>query len=84
MGSIPGPGRAHVPWSNYIHVPQPLSLRSRARALQPEKALQRLLSTQESVCEIKTQTPQPESSRHSPQLEKSPCSNKDPAQPKIN
>ena len=30
-GSIPGPGRSHVPWSNEAHAPQLLSLCSRAR-----------------------------------------------------
>ena len=34
-GSIPGPGRSHMPWSNRAHVPQLLSLRSRASAPQP-------------------------------------------------
>ena len=29
-GSIPGQGRPHVLWSNQAHVPQLLSLRSRA------------------------------------------------------
>ena len=29
MGSSPGPGRSHIPWSNYAHVPQLLSLFSR-------------------------------------------------------
>ena len=29
-GSIPGPGRSHMPQSNYAHEPQLLSLRSRA------------------------------------------------------
>ena len=31
MGSIPGPGRPHMPWSNQARVPQLLSLCSRAR-----------------------------------------------------
>ena len=31
MGSSPSPGRFHVPWSNLAHVPQLLSLCSRAR-----------------------------------------------------
>ena len=31
MGSSPGPGRAHIPWSNKARAPQLLSLRSRAR-----------------------------------------------------
>ena len=30
MGSIPGLGRSHMPWSNYARVPQLPSLRSRA------------------------------------------------------
>ena len=30
-GSSPGPGRSHMPWSNWARVPQLLSLRSRAR-----------------------------------------------------
>ena len=35
MGSIPGLGRSHMPWSNKAHVPQLLSLYSRAWELQP-------------------------------------------------
>ena len=30
-GSSPGPGRSHMPRSNWAHAPQLLSLRSRAR-----------------------------------------------------
>ena len=30
-GSSPGPGRSHMPRSNWAREPQPLSLRSRAR-----------------------------------------------------
>ena len=30
-GSIPDPGRSHMPWSNEAHTPQPLSLRSATR-----------------------------------------------------
>ena len=45
MGSSPGPGRPHMPWSNKAHVPQLLSPRAattearapRARAPQQEK-----------------------------------------------
>ena len=33
-GSIPGPGRSHMPWSNSAHGPQLLNLCSRARELQ--------------------------------------------------
>ena len=48
-GSIPGPGRSHMPRSNLAHVPQLLSLRTAATeaftpsacALQQEKPLQR-------------------------------------------
>ena len=31
MGLIPGQGRSHMPWSNYVHALQLLNLRSRAR-----------------------------------------------------
>ena len=31
VGSSPGPGGSHVPWSKWVRVPQLLSLRSRAR-----------------------------------------------------
>ena len=31
MGSIPDPGRSHMPWSNWSHVPQLLTLRSGAQ-----------------------------------------------------
>ena len=34
QGSIPGPGRSHKAWGNSAHVPQLLSLHSRAHALQ--------------------------------------------------
>ena len=34
MGSIPGPGRSHMPWSNKSHAPQLLRLRSGACELQ--------------------------------------------------
>ena len=37
MGSIPGPGRVHMPRGNKAHAPQLLSLRSRACAPQQEK-----------------------------------------------
>ena len=30
MGLSPGPGRSHMPWSNYARASQVLSLRSRA------------------------------------------------------
>ena len=34
MGSIPGPGRSHMPWSSEALVPQLLSLRAGAQELQ--------------------------------------------------
>ena len=34
MSSIPDAGRLHMSWSNWVHGPQPLSMRSRAHALQ--------------------------------------------------
>ena len=39
-GSRPGPGRSHMPRSDYVPEPQLLSLRSRAHAPQQEKPLQ--------------------------------------------
>jgi len=35
MGSIPGPGGSHMPWSNYARVPQLLNLCSRVWKPQP-------------------------------------------------
>ena len=53
-GSIPGPGRFHIPWSNQTQAPQLLSPRAAtAKACMPR------------AC-----TPQPESSPCSQQLEK--------------
>ena len=40
-GSIPDPGRSHMPWSNWAPEPQLLSLCSRAREHQQEKRGQR-------------------------------------------
>ena len=37
MGSMPGPGRSHTPWSNKACVPQLLRLRPRAREPQRRK-----------------------------------------------
>ena len=41
VGSIPGPGRPHMPQGNKARVPQLLSPRSGACALQQEEPLQR-------------------------------------------
>ena len=57
-GSIPGPGRSHMPWSNWAHVPQLLSLHSRAR--KPQLLKQACLEP--VLCN--------KSSPHSPQLER--------------
>ena len=87
--SIPSLGRSHTPRSNKAHVPQLLSLCSRARqhnywalVLQPPKpaVLEPCSATRSHLSE----KPTLESSPCSPQLEKSPHSNEDPAQPKLN
>ena len=54
MGSSPGPGRSHMPWSNQSHVPQLLSLCSRARVPQLLKPAR--LATREATT---TRSPQP-------------------------
>jgi len=40
MGSIPGPGSSHIPWSSKAQAPQPLSQCSRVSVLQQEKTPQ--------------------------------------------
>ena len=86
-GSIPGPGRSHLPLSNWLHAPQLLSLvASRAwesQVLKPA-GLEPVLHNKRRYHNREGGTPQLESSPHSPQLERSPHSNKDPARPKIN
>ena len=54
-GSIPGPGRSHMPQSNYAHAPQLLSLRSRAHEPQLLKAvcLEPALRNKRSHCNEK-------------------------------
>ena len=73
--SIPGPGRSHMPWSNY-RVPQLLSLRSRARATTAEPARHNYWSPRSTTREA-TAMSSPcittKSSPCSPELEKSPC-----------
>ena len=46
-GSSPGPGRSHTPWSNEAHVPQLLSLCSRAR--EPQLLSSRTATTEARV-----------------------------------
>ena len=70
-GSIPGLRRFHMPWGNSAHVPQLLKpVCPRACDLKQEKPPQREIYALQLG-----------SGPHSLQLEKSPCSNKDPAQP---
>ena len=55
MGSSPGPERYHMPWSNYAHVPQLLSLCSRAlepQLLKPAR-LEPVLRNKRSHCNEK-------------------------------
>ena len=56
MGSSPGPGRSHMPQSNYAHAPQLSSLRS--RACEPELLSPRATTTE--VCVPRARTPQQE------------------------
>ena len=58
-GSIPGPGRSHMLWSNSAHVPQLLSLHS--RACEPQ-----LLRLSATTTEVRVPT------AHAPQQEKPP------------
>ena len=63
MGSSPGPGRFHMPWSNWAHEPQLLSLCSRALELQ----LLRPSAATTETCEPRVYALQQEKP---PQLEK--------------
>ena len=85
MDSIPDQRRAHTPQSIWAHVPQLLSLCSRAQEPQllsphtPEPTLH----SKRSHCNEKSMHRQLDSSLSSLQLEKSLHSNEDPAQPKV-
>ena len=72
--SIPGLGRSHMPRSNWARVPQLLSLCSGAWEPQLPK---HVACNKRSHCNEKSTTRE---EPHLPQLEKSPCSNEDPAQ----
>ena len=83
-GLIPDLGRSHIPWSSYSHAAQLLSLCSRAQEpplLRP--TWPRAPAPQEAP-QWEAHWQQLESIPCLPQLEKNLCSNKDPAQPKIN
>ena len=54
MGSIPGPGRSHMPRSNWACAPQLLSRRSRAR----EPQLLRLCATTTEARALQQEKPQ--------------------------
>ena len=71
MGSIPGLGRSHMPWTNDAHAPQLLSLCSRTKAEARE-------TTARSLCATK------KSDSHSPQLEKAFVQQQRPSAAKVN
>ena len=85
MGSSPGLGRSHMPWSNQTHVPQLLSLRSRAREPQ-------LLNLHATTTEAHVPTARAPQQEKPPQwvaptrrnYRKPTRSNEDPTQPKTN
>ena len=86
------PGRSHMPWSNWACLPQLLSLCSRVQepqplsphAVVPEAYVPRACAPQQGRRpQWEAHMPQLESSPCSLQLEKSPRSSEDPAQPKI-
>ena len=55
-GSVPGPGRSHMPRSSKAHVPRPLSLSS--RALEPQLLRPHAAAT--GACVLRAHTPQQE------------------------
>ena len=71
-GSIPALGRSRMPWTK-AHEPQPL----KPAHLEPVLHTRSHGNEKSMDCKL-------ESSPWLPQLEKSPCSNEDPTQPKIN
>ena len=81
MGLIPDPGRSYMPQSNCGCASQLLNLCSRALGLQPLKPVHRRARAprQEKPPQRELELPSP-----SLQLEKSPHSKEDPAQPEIN
>ena len=71
MGSIPGPGRSHMPRGNDAHAPQLLSLRSRGQGPQLLKPAhpRAYAPQQEKSLQWEVRAVQLESSRHSLQPE---------------
>ena len=73
-GSVPDLGRSHMPHSQQACASQPLSLCSGTRTLQ-------LLKPEHSRARApKQEGKPPQREACTPQLEKKPCGNKDPAQ----
>ena len=78
--SVPGLRRSHMPQSNWVRAPQPLSPRAaaaEAHVLQDPRSTPREISAMGSLRAALQSNP------CSPQLEKSLRSSEDPAQPKI-
>ena len=92
MGSIPDPGRSHMPQSSYADVPQLLSLCSGAQEPQPlnPRATELTEAPELTACALQQEKPlqgeaqalQWESSLNLLQLQKNLSSKKDLAQPK--
>ena len=82
-GSSPGLGRSHMPWSNEAHVPQLLSLRSRARETQLLKTA-RLKPVLHNKRSHRNEKPTHRNEEQPPlaATRESPCA--DPTQPKTN
>ena len=83
-GLTPGPERFHLPQGNEAHAPQLLSLCPGAREQQLLKPACARACAPWQRPHSETLTLQLGSSPHLPQLEKSPPSSEDLAQPKIN
>ena len=66
-GSIPGPGRSHMPWSNWARVPQLLSLHATTTEARVPRARAR---QQREATAMRNPCPARKSSPHSPQLER--------------
>ena len=81
MGSGPGLGRSHMPWSGWAHAPQLLSLRSRAHVPQ----LLRLPRLEPVLHNKRSHHERPAHRNEEwPPLAPTRESNEDPTQPKIN
>ena len=92
LGLIPDPGGSHMPQNDKACVPQLLTLYSKARVSYWAHVPQLLKAMWPRACapqeekpsKKKTCTPQLKSGPHFLNVDKSPHSNKDPAQPEIN